>query len=308
MTGGEVDSTILREMMMDASIHELTFGTLKFCHFPNSGLCAVIDEHGYVLTSNQDKKFTGQFIGEMIGPLVKGFQDKDTRSNRPEDILMSEVLLEDAQAECPELDEPSAANILLTPARLLFGALTAFCKSFYWLVVKVGIVLISLFEFTQRASAQLPLAINVSCTKTMPFYKFDFSKFTGSEDNWMHTGFFTCKDCPNDRRRFKLQWIDGTNTFIVFAETVIKREAKNINCGCYNQKISLKHVRKVSDYNWCDPPKQPFRRPPMACFNDTSQHPDGIKCGSGSITKPSPFMLLLTITISITLLFFVYLN
>lgn len=300
MTGGEVDSTILREMMMTASVKKLQFGgTLKFCHFPEYGLCAVIDEHGYVLASNQDKKFTGRFIGEMIGPLVTGFLHKDHK-------LMSEVILEDAQAECPELDEPSAANILLTPARLLFGALTAFCKSFYWLVVKIGVVLISLFEFTHRTSAQLPLAINVSCTKTMPFYEVDFSKFTSSEDDWLQKGSFRCKECPDDPRTFKIQWINGTNTFVVFAETVIKREAKNIDCGCYKQKVSLRHVRKVSNYNWCDPPKQPFRRPPMACFNDTERDPDGAKCGSGSITKPSSFMLLLTITLSVTLLFFVY--
>ena len=281
---------------MTATVHKLnSLSILKFCESESTGMCTIIDDHGYVVTSNQDTKFTGRFFGEMIGPLVKGLQDLD---------LMSEVILEDSQAECPELDEPSSANILMTPARLLFGALTAFCKSFYWLVVKIGVILVTLFELTQRTDAQLPQAIFVSCTKTMPFYKFDLSKFTGTDS--LHTGKFKCNNCPKNAKSFKVQWINGTNTFALFAETTIVQEGKTVDCGCYNEKVSLRHVRKHANFDWCNPPKQPFRQAPMTCFNDTGRDPLGAKCGSGSISKPSPLILLVTITLSLTLLRLVY--
>ena len=119
--------------MESAEIKMTEFNKLVICKDTENKFCAIIDEHGYIITSNQGEAYTGQFIGERLGEIVDSLP------------FFTKIELEDAQAECPVSDEVSAANILLTPAKLIFGFITGLCKTCYWLVIQLGIVLISLF-------------------------------------------------------------------------------------------------------------------------------------------------------------------
>ena len=199
-----------------------------------------------------------------------------------------EITLNDTQAECPVSDERSAANILLTPAKIIFAALSALFKSAYWLFVQLGIFLISLFEHTQNVSAEAPRTIQESCTKEMPFYKFDIP---GMPDE-MIKGIYNCDKCTNN---YRLRKIPETNAILLLAQV-------KDGCDCFSQRVSLKHVRKEEPIKWCDPPKQAFRKRPSSCYNITKNPTEKMECGAGFMTKPS----LLLITISVVVLCFAF--
>jgi len=269
---------------MDSARISLTSGTFVMCENNDSAVCAIIDDHGYIIASNQGDRYTGQFIGERLGSIVKSFETMPLIKKH-----FKKVVLDDTQAECPVSDEISAANILLTPAKIIFAAFTALCKSAYWLFIQLGIFLISLFEHAQNVSAESPRTIRESCTKQMPFYKFDLPNLP---DTTMK-GVYSCDKCRNN---YRMRKIPETNALLLFAQ--VKAE-----CDCFSERVSLKHLRKEASIDWCDPPKQAFRKRPSSCYNVTSeQTTENIECGAGFMTKPS----LLLITISVAFLWFAF--
>lgn len=246
---------------------------ISYPHCPDNttAFCAIIDQNGFIVASNQFSKYTGRFLGERIGYLVEAMSNKG--------IFVS-YHLKDTQAECQTSDEKSSANFLLTPAKLIINALLLMCKSMYWLVIQLGIFIISLMRpESSNVVAQKPRTIPISCTKDMTFYRIRDSFFTELNRNNFYSGSFSCSPrLPKCRRqKFQIYKIAETNMYFVVLEP-------DSDCQCFDYKISIDPVRVPDTDKWCskNPPTFNYRKTPTTCFNSTAKETGNEACGAAS--------------------------
>ena len=228
---------------------------------------ALLDYNGYVIASNQGDKYVGEFFGQILGKLMDHLANVS---------IFKRVNLDDTQAECPILDEyDSAANYLLTPAKIIIKLLGLLLKSMYTITLKLTLFIISLFQVTQvYGSTKTRATVNVSCVKTIPMYLFQEHVLKSfKEQKKPHV--VLCKNSCS--QTFALVTVKDTNLILIIAET-------NCQGRCRTYKTSLKHIKKNGVEIWKQ--KERYRRRPVSCFNSTVS---GIKheCGRGAMMQPS---------------------
>lgn len=273
--------------MNSESINEILMKELEYDHLDcqnnNTHLCALIDSFGYVIASNQDNKYTGRFIGERIGPLVD-------RMNMTERFKIVE--LRDTQAQCSvEEDSNSAGNILLTPAKMLFGAMTTLFSSVYWLSTQLFLLLVSILEQQNHvAKAQVSNPDStISCTMMRKYYVLTTDSPVNGEQ-------FSCPECllngtsGDPKPNYALKKVPGTNVFLLIAFTGSGK------CGCFDSKVLPRDAKIETD--WCTERKQKYRKGPSTCYNETKlNHKE--KCGSAANVYPSLIAMVLTACLAI---------
>ena len=265
-----------------------------------SFFCAMLDEFGYVIASNQGVKYTGRFAGERMGAIVRHLNETG---------YLSVKELRDTQAECPiGGDDPyfsGAGNVLLTPAKILFTFLAGLFNSAYWLIVQVGILLITLFDSITRnggEDGQVSAANGgsddmVSCTRYTEYYRIDRKKvdarkpipFVGDEE-WTN---YNCPKCQasvvnnnaalKGSQNFLIERIPESNAYLLLVATTASE-----GCECFTESLSpaqrtvILHPDHV--FNATENPPL-FRKPPStpACLNETDEAESKGACGHASI-------------------------
>ncbi|XP_051159671.1 voltage-dependent calcium channel subunit alpha-2/delta-3 isoform X5 [Leptopilina boulardi] len=99
------------------------------CKHPDVA-CYLIDNHGYILASNDDKH-AARFLGEVRGTIMKSLIHRG---------IFNKVTIYDYQAVCfPPTAESNVGNILITPWKLLRAAASWFFAHAAWAIAKAGI-------------------------------------------------------------------------------------------------------------------------------------------------------------------------
>ena len=265
-----------------------------------SFFCAMLDEFGYVIASNQGVKYTGRFAGERMGAIVRHLNETG---------YLSVTELRDTQAECPIGDDDpnssGASSVLLTPAKVLFTFLAALFNSAYYLTVQVGILLITLFDSLTRngrGGDGRVLAANggsddmVSCTRYNEYYRVERRKVDGrkpilfnGDEEWTD---YNCPKCQasvvnnnaalKGSQNFLLERIPETNAYLLLVATT-----NSEGCECFSERLSpaqrtvILHPDHV--FNATENPPQ-FRKPPSApaCLNETDEAETRQACGHAS--------------------------
>jgi len=282
VSGAIINSKTLNNMFME-EVETIN----SECSNNDTHVCALIDSFGYIIASNQNNKYTGRFIGERIGPLVDYFNKTG---------VFKTVQLRDTQAECSlEEESNSAANVLLTPAKMLLGALSIFFNSVYWLSVQVVIVIASLIEHQNNvAKAQVSNSDStMGCTMTREYYV-----LTGSSVDWTP---YTCPECDSgtsqeQQPKFTLKKVPYTNVYLLMASTGSER------CGCFDGKVLPRDKEIVrGQKEWCAESKQKYRKAPSTCYNETKMNQKE-KCGSAANVYPSLVAIVITACVTVSML------
>lgn len=248
-------------------------------------MCAIIDHSGFIIASNQYSKYTGRFLGERSGFLVDEMVEKN---------ILKKFNLKDTQAECAISDEDtSSANFLLTPAKLLINTFLVVCKSLHWLLIQLGIFIMSLMRpDASQVSAQKPRTIQVSCTKELTFYRVT-DEFLNKENTFVK-GSFLCQPNPKkcQNQPYALYGMNGTNMLLLIVEA-------DEDCGCFAYQIPIEPIKIPETDKWGSkpPPTFNYRKEPMACFNSTGEKSTKDACGGANHIKLS----LLTLAIALVL-------
>lgn len=260
--GMNMRHALMREMLINA-----TAGSPLSCANNVSIDCYLVDENGYIVTSNGKADDVGKFLGIVQGKLI------ETLYNRTR--VFKKFQFEDTQAECSsETSSSSDATRLLSPL---------FSISAY-LIWWTQTVMSLLSQFTLYSSAVPNMnadalaSPNVSCTKNMVF-------FVLQEQNLPGAGTVQCtKNC---KRSYAVSKIAKTNLALITLA-----DKGRCSGSCTNLKISAEPVKKQKK-NSC-PVEARFRKPLKSCFSFNSTE-NTSQCGSASNVKVSVTLITLTL-------------
>ena len=263
--GMNMRHVLMREMLINATVGR------NGCSDNTTIDCYLVDENGYVVTSNGLADDVGKFLGVLQGKLV------ETLYNQTH--ILKKFQFEDTQAECSaESTSSSDATRILSP----FFTISAYL--IWW--TQTFISLLSQFTLFSTVSPSLNAdalaSANVSCTKNMVFFVMQDNKLPSS-------GTVKCrKDC---QRSYAVSKVEKTNlALIVFADKG--------NCGssCMTPNVNTEPVKKVVS-STC-PVEARSRMPLQRCFSYNKME-DTSKCGSSGSLKVSLSLLSFAILISI---------
>ncbi|XP_047140623.1 voltage-dependent calcium channel subunit alpha-2/delta-3 isoform X1 [Hydra vulgaris] len=172
VTGAEINSGFLRDLLNNA-----TNSIGRDCSKNDSITCALIDQNGFILVSNQGTRSIGKFFGQYHSKVMKFFVEKG---------IFKQINLVDHQASCSEsIYNDSAANFFLTPAKIILGTLNWLLSSVWRLIVQAVVFAVQiLLKKSTIVSSQNANSINISCTKNMIFFLFQntmWNKFYNEE-------------------------------------------------------------------------------------------------------------------------------
>ena len=253
------------------------------CDNNETYLCLILDHAGFIVASNIHDEATGQFIGKYLPALT----DCLAKVNYS---VFEKVELDDTQAECVVYDEDdSAGNILTSPFHFLLNVISLFFGGIYSTLAYFTMFLLSLMD-ALTANDKLPTdddlkaKINISCTKTMPFYIFrneNWQAFYKKRNNDPF-GMNGLKECMGCEQKFHITPIANTNLIFLIAHN--KEECKKY------QAVSLEHTKKEGEmfYN----KKEKYRKRPFNCFNSTDDRSN--KCGASFTEKASSVTIILS--------------
>ena len=310
VTGATVSSEVFNKRFVDMSTH------INSQCKNQSFFCAMLDDFGYVIASNQDVKYTGRFVGERMGAIARHLNESG---------YLTVTELRDTQAECEvSKDEPNssaASKLLLTPAKVMFAFLAGLFNSAYWLTVQIGILLITLFDTLRQQGGNVAVSTAnsgsddmVSCVRFTEYYHVERKKVDSrqsvGEEEWTD---YNCPKCQASEfnsqsqqkgsQNFLLERIPETNAFLLVVATTGQDE-----CECFTDHLTptKRHVILHPDFvfNATENPAR-FRRPPLAtCLNETDEAERRYECGRASSVGVSSLLLTGLTVVSIWLCFF----
>ena len=216
--------------------------------------CYIIDENGYIVTSNRGLYKTGYFIGYFEGQLVEEMENTGIFEIRR---------YNDTQADCPPFEYTnnniaSPGNVLRTfyynVFQLVFGAVTRALTLSWW-------ALSSLLTVSVNMVAGGETKKNVSCTKTIEIY------LVRNRSISIRDGLFDCSSSCN--QSYKIESIQGTN----LAQIVVKDHCSNgTKCPFYSKDNEPK---RIEDLSICQQPRR-YRRALSQCYRLNGTFPQ--KC------------------------------
>lgn len=284
VSGMKVNGALLNDYLLNASESAITKDKAEIsCNNNETYICLVLDHAGFIVASNIDDEATGQFIGKYLPALT----DCLAKVNFS---VFEKVELDDTQAECAVYDDDdSAGNILNSPFHFLLDVISLFFSGIYSTLAYFTMFLLSVMDVL-TATEKLPTdddlkaKINISCTKTMPFYIFqneNFQVLYKKSDNDPF-GMNDLKNCMGCNQQFHIAPIRNTNLIFLIADN---QEA----CKKY-QTVSLEHTKKEGEkfYN----KKEKYRKRPINCFNSTDDLSN--KCGASFMDKASSLTIILS--------------
>lgn len=287
VSGMKMSTDNLYQALLNASaVANIKYSTerlaVKVCADNNTHVCAILDYNGYIMQSNQGNKYIGKFVGEVVGKLMEHLSNENIS-------IFTKIVLNDTQAECPIPDKyDSASSILLTPAKLMFNFAQLLLGSLSWMTTQVYFSLLS-FTRHQHVHGQEIKKVNVSCTKEMPFYVFNKSRWEKHQeiriDERQYRRQINCVNCP---QKYALSPIKETNLIFFIADTCP---------DCRQYKVRTTPIKK-EDPSICTAEVK-YRRRPDNCFNQTEKDLKSAKCGKAIMETPS---LLLLVTLLLTTL------
>ena len=272
------------------------YGFDHHCSENLTNICALLDQNGYIISSNQGDEFIGTFIGEQSGRIVDNLVKHD---------VLKKVNILDTQGHCKrdDLRYVGSANILLTPAKLLLGAL----RTIFNTGIRLVFFIVSLLESWGSKGEYIP-NIRTSCNKVMRFYF--FQREMVSEYKYLSW----------EKRRIKCvepKWcyIQVQNVEPVPDTNLIFFKAK-MPASCVAKCRAIKKIlhRNRTDSNYmckndkefADPEelKQKYRKGPESCFETNPKKESKWKgaCGRGGTLKPITMWLLVGIFITLLIL------
>ena len=285
----KVNGALLNDYLSNASKSAINDEADISCNSNETYLCLVLDHAGFIVASNIHDEATGQFVGKYLPALT----DCLAKFNFS---VFEKVELDDTQAECAVYDEnDSAGNILNSPFHFLLNVISLFFSGIYSTLAYFTMFLLSLMDVltandNHPTDDDLKAKINISCTKTMPFYTF-------RNEHWQNIykkpndpfGMNDLIECTGCKQKFHITPIENTNLIFLIADNI---EA----CKKY-QTVSLEHTKKEGEMFYSK--KEKYRKRPINCFNSTDDISN--KCGASFMDKASS----VTIILSFILLFII---
>ena len=251
------------------------------CKNSSTVMCAIIDQNGYIVVSNQGDGSIGAFFGSYRGNLMSYL-------SRPDVSIFKKIELEDTQATCPEqTDSKSVANILITPAKILINL---FGWVFYvgWNILhRAFIFTVSKLHKTFAKSQTF-----VSCSETFQYYLFQNEKweeFYSKEVEKTNQTTMRFECAPSKYTYFALAVIPKTNLIFIVVDTPSDN-------SCKNETIEL---LKEKDHaaSFCSQ-DEPFRVNPGFCYNQSFSYEGQSEfCGVGNSFRQSCAVVLLLVTL-----------
>ena len=231
------------------------------CSGSSAQRCYIIDENGYVVTSNRGTYKTGYFVGYFEGQLLEELLNKGIFEVRR---------YNDTQAECPQYktdgsssSSASPGNILRTfyysVFHLLFGAVSRVLNVSLWVVSTLFTLLLNTFLLSGRGSAGVLAAKNVSCTKTLEIY------LLTSRDFSSRNVLFDCS--ANCNQSYTIESLQGTN----LAHVVVQDHCENgtLQCPIFSKDNEPK---RTEDLSVCQQPRRD-RRSLSQCYKLNGTYP-----------------------------------
>ena len=260
----------------------------EYCLNYKTMTCAVIDQNGYIVVSNQGESAIGAFFGHYHAKLMEFFA-------RPNISIFRQITLKDSQAVYLEKKNYySAASLLFTPAKFLLGFAV-------WLFNSIWRVMVQMFLFTvfllqkNKVDLQNNNYINISCTKNMSFFLFQ-------NDKWED---FYAKEVEqlkkNKRSQTTLRIECTRKTFQYFSLAVIPEtnlifivveSPKNNSCSQKPMKLVVDNDPQIEFCNQ----EEPFRVVSGFCYNNSRPIEESSEyCGTGHSVHPSTLITILHI-------------
>lgn len=265
VVGMKMRHQMLKEILKNETVN-LNNGA-ESCAKNDSIDCYLVDENGYVVTTNGVDEDVGQFLGNIQGKLVEHLSHNHTH-------VFMQYKFRDTQAECKkQATKSSGAMKLLTPFFALSAHMIWLAQTFLSLMA----------QFTMYSSmapdTQVYADTNVSCVKNMIFYVIQDSKLP-------NTGMVKCsKTCENE---YAISKVANTNLALVAIKHVCTK-------SCREPKVSVAAV-KIPDASQC-PVEARDRKLLNDCYaiNKTETTK---KCGSAVAFKASFLLMLLSLFIT----------
>ena len=256
------------------------------CKDNNSIVCAIVDQNGYIVVSNQGGRVIGLFIGEIQGKLMEHFSSPDIS-------IFRKIVLEDNQAVCFEPKEyNSNSNYLLTPVKLALKITTWILSSTGWLIYRMLMLATSLFQIPFAFSQNPDIYIEITCTKIMSFFLFQNQKWEDllvreeqAKKSKRSQVTLRTVDCGASKPQlYVLAPVPNTNLIFIVAD-------QPDSFSCRKNPIYLVK-NKDQDDDFCTQ-EEPFRVMPGKCYNETQEEDELPEfCGSASNLDPSETIVL----------------
>ena len=290
VTGTDMNSGLLKDIF-----ENVTNSMSLICKDNNTITCAVIDQNGYIVVSNQGGRAIGAFFGRYHAKLMEFFA-------KPDISIFRQIALEDSQAVCLESKYyDSAASILFTPVKVLLGLIVWLFNSIWRVMVQMFLITVFLLQ-KNKVDLQNNNYINISCTKNMSFFLFQNDKwedFYAKEveqlkKNKRSQTTLRIECTPSKFQYFVLAVIPDTNLIFI----VVDSPPDN---SCSQKPMELV-VDKDQRIDFCNQ-EESFRVVPGFCYNVSSPTEESSEyCGAGYPVHPSTIITIL----QITFLYFLY--
>ena len=286
-----VDSTFIAAIQKDKDSDKKTSVITHYCKNNETDVCYILDENGYIVATSDGDKYTGVFFGEVQGPLMEYLANETADEEGLSVGIFKRVDLQDTQSECEVSAEyHSDATMLITPFKMVASFVSMWFRAV--LVVGANVKLYAMFLLqSHRADGKTEMRVNVSCTKTRPFYLLQRHKVPTLDPSKKK---FTCpKNC---KRTFDLALVPKTNLLFVH----ISKEDKCADC-------EIPEVRtdpvEIPPLNNCNQEPQ-YRWGPSTCYkecgrNECNGEEETTYCGSGNNVKPTLLMFVVMICINV---------
>jgi len=271
VVGMTVSSTYMQSLLEDISANSSIDCSI--------GRCYLIDENGYIVTSNQGTNRVGYFIGNFEGELVRHM----VRSG-----LFEVRRYNDTQAECPQRAAPSGekspANILKTFYyhffEISYGVVSQLLTILWWMFISLLTVSEDTVVFAANSKPR-----NESCTKEIKIYllvnqpiKTDLTYKCSSECN----------------QTLSVQSLSGTNLAHVVVEDTCFNTTSGLRKCPHDPKDN--EPKRIDDLSVCEQPVR-YRRALPVCYRLTGV--DKLACNYTNEHKESNIYIYIIIFVSV---------
>lgn len=251
----------------------------EYCNTNTTNICALIDQNGYIVSSNQGERYIGRFIGDVSSILIEKLAESG---------IFSKIMIEDTQSECPLPPQESKGSSinLLTPFTFLyqiFQGMIFALQTLSWITVQYS----SIFLFSTEGHAETDKPIKVSCTLQMPFYVFQTSLYRenyADKHKWIK-----CDEACN--LIYYLKEVKDTNLLFLYAKSTTQCKSK-----CIKPDKNLAHRKSFNIENRVCKEKARYRRKPGKCYNEDIPN-EHLVCGGSKEIKPTLFIVSVLFTI-----------
>ncbi|XP_065651560.1 voltage-dependent calcium channel subunit alpha-2/delta-4 isoform X4 [Hydra vulgaris] len=259
VTGTEMNSGLMKEIFDNMT---LSIGLKDDCKNNNTFVCAVVDQNGYIVVSNQGGELIGRFLGEIQGQLMEHFSSPDIS-------IFKKVTLKDSQAVClEEKSYNSNADHLMNPAILLFKLCSWLLCSMLSLMYHFIMLAYSVIQIPLGGSLNPDNYINITCVKKLSFYLFQSNKWDdllnreelGKKSKRSQFTLRVVQCTKSKSQQYVLAPIPNTNLIFIVANQPDERSCR--------KNISLvEDIDQIDDF--CTQ-EEPYRVMPGKCYSETS--------------------------------------